>query len=412
MDRNVRSLGIGSVVRAGGMTLVAPYLVLYLRNVLDLGYAEIGLLVALTGAVPLAIVPFAGFVTDRIGRRRVFLVCLVAEALSVLLVGAAMRDRWLPGLLASVTLVYTVGTIAGPAISAYVADFTAGSDRTLAFTWTRVGWNIGFTLGVFSGGALIGLLGFPDVGFLAGGVLLASTAYLAVVLEPSPYDRARSAERTGGAGARPAGMSVRGSLGLLARDRVFLAVCASVALAWLTIGQWGAVFPLYANAVLGIPYAWIGVGLAVNGLLVVFAQGPITRLGIGHRHTTLFVLGTALYAAGFLLFGALSLVRSAILVGFLVSVVVLTTGENLVSIPSSTLPSNLAPPSEIGAYNGTFFAITGVGQLLAPTLGGVVLALTANPFETWAILVVPAVPAMALLAARVAPRVGAAANTA
>lgn len=412
MDENVRWLGIGGAVRATGLTLIAPYLVLYLRNVLHVGYAEIGVLVALTGVVPLAIFPFAGLVTDRIGRRRVFLASLVAEAVSVLLVAQEMQSRSLLGVLLFVAMVQTVGAIGGPAISAYVADFSEGSDRTLAFTYVRIGWNVGFTLGVLSGGSLIGLLGFPEVGFVSGGVLLLSTAFLALVLKPSPYDLARRADRqrpTGPVDVRP---SVRESVRVLTNDRVFLALCAAVALSELTIGQWGAVFPLYVNSVLGVPYAWIGAGLAVNGVLVVFTQTPITRAGIGHRHTSLFLLGAALYAGGFLLMGGFALLHAAILVGFFVAVVVLTTGENLTSVPFTTLPSNLAPASEIGSYNGAFFAIVGVGQLLAPTLGGVVLALSANPLETWSILVVPTVPALVWLGAYIAPRISPAANRA
>jgi MFS family permease len=404
MDRNVRWLGFGAAVRAGGMTLVAPYFFLYLRNVLGVGYAEIGLLVALTGVVPLLLVPFAGLVTDRIGRRRVFLFCLLAEALGVFLVAVGMEERWLLGLLVFVTLVQTVGTIAGPAISAYVADFAAGSERTLGFTWVRIGWNVGFTLGVLSGGVLIGAIGFPDVGFLAAGVLLLSTSFIALVLEPSPFDHARRAARRLPSSSRPPSASVLDSARVLARDRVFLALCAAVALAELTIGQWGVTFPLYVNSVLGVPYAWIGAGLAVNGILVVFTQAPITRLGIGHRHTSLFLLGTGLYAVGFLMIGGLAGLHFAVIAGFFAAVIVLTTGENLTSIPFTTLPSNLAPATEIGAYNGTFFAITGVGQLLAPALGGLVLALTASPWVTWAVLVIPSVPAMALLVGYVAPR--------
>ncbi len=411
MERNVRWLGVGAAVRAGGLTLVAPYLVLYLRNVLGVGYVEIGLLVALTGVLPLALVPFAGLVTDRIGRRRVFLVCMAAEALTILLVALAMHERSLVALVVFATLVQTAGTIAGPAISAYVADFVTGSERTLGYTYVRVGWNVGFTLGVLSGGALIGLLGFVDTGLAAGTVLLASTTFVAFVLESSPYDRAR---RPAGAGAapRPPGPSAAESLRVLARDRVFLVLCAAVALATLTDAQWGTTFPLYVNTVLGVPYAWLGAGLAINGLLVVVAQAPMTRAAAGHRHTSVFVLGTVLYVVGFLLFGVFGLVGVAVIAGFFGVVVVLTLGENLVSIPTTTLPSNLAPASEIGSYNGAFFAITGVGQLLAPAVGGIVLALALDPLVTWALLVVPALPAMVLLAHYVAPRLERGANRA
>ncbi len=413
MERNDRWLGVGAVVRSTGMSLVAPYFFLYLRNILAIGYLEIGVLVAVTGVVPLLVVPFAGLLTDRVGRRRVFLAALAVEAASLLGVSAAMHSRWLLGLLVLVTVVQTVGTIAGPAINAYVADFVRGSDRTQGYTWVRIGWNVGFTLGVLTGGSLIGLLGFVEVGFFAGVVLLGGTLLLALVLDPSPYDLGRGVRSAraadGGPGPAP---SVRGSLRVLARDRPFLVLCAAVALASLTQGQWSVVFPLFVNSVLGVPYALLGVGLSLNGLLVVFGQAPTTRALLGRRHTGLLVVGVGVYAGGFLLLGLAGYLAAAVLPIFFGAVVVLTVGENVASIPITTLPSNLAPETDVGAYNGAFFALAGVGQLLAPTLGGLVLALSTSPLVVWAALCAPTLPAVVLVLLYVAPRLDPQANRA
>jgi MFS family permease len=403
MDRNVRWLGLGAVVRATGQSLILPYFVLYLRNVLGLGYVEIGLLTTLVGVSPLLVVSFAGMLVDRAGRRPVLRVALFAEALSVLGAAASMQAHSLLGLIAFVIFVGVSGSIAGPAISAYVADFAEGSERTTAFTWVRIGWNVGFSIGVLTGGALIGLFGFAFVGYAAGSTLLASTGLLALVLDPSEYDRARAAgvPRTGGS----TGTGLRATLRLMARDRVFLALCASVAIAQLSIAQWSPILPLYANTVLGIPYAIIGAALALNGVLVVFAQAPTTRLAIGHRHTSVLALGVLLYVAGFLLLATVALIPALVLTVFFAAVVVLTMGENVLSIPGTTLPSNLAPASDIGAYNGAFFAITGVGQIVAPALGGAVLAATSSPAITWTVLMVPAIPALLLIGVYVRPRI-------
>lgn len=414
MDQNVRWLGFGAVVRATGVSLVLPFLVLYLRNVLDIGYVEIGVLVALTGVVPLLLVPFAGLLTDRVGRRRVFLSALVAEAGSILALAGVMQSRSLLGVLGFATAVQVVGTVAGPAISAYVADYAEGSERTLGYTWVRIGWNVGFTLGVFAGGALIGLVGFVEVALLAGGVLLGSTGFLAVFLDASPYDLARARRPFRGAVASDPvrSRSIRESLSILSRDRPFLGLCAAVAVAQLTVGQWGTIFPLYVNTVLGIPYAILGAGLALNGLVVVFGQAPMTRASLGHRHSSLLLLSLVTYSAGFLLLGVVGQFSLLVVPSFFLVVFVLTVGENLGAIPATTLPSNLAPATEVGAYNGVFFAIVGLGQVLAPALGGAVLALSASPLVVWAFLVAPAVPAGAMLALYVAPRLPAKPNRA
>jgi MFS family permease len=394
MERNLRWLAFGAVIRASGLSLVLPYVALYLRNDLSLGYAEIGVLVALLGIAPLAIYPFGGAIADRLGRRGLFVLSLVAEAGGILGTAAGMHARLLGVVLGSAAAVSLAGAVGGPALSAYVADVAVGSDRTQGFTWLRIGWNVGFTVGVFSGGVLIGFLGFSTVGFLAGGVLVVSTSLLALELAPSPYDRGLS----GPAAVSRAPRTVS-TWQVLRSDRVFLALCALFGVAYLSVNQWSTTFPLYANTVLGIPYSLVGVGLALNGVLVVVAQAPTTRASLGHRHTTLFGVGAVLYIAGYLFFGVVAIVPGLVLLGFLAAVVVLTMGENVMSIPSSTLPSNLAPEREVGAYNGAFFAITGIGQTLATTFGGFVLALRLSPPETWAILMVPAVPA--LLVARV-----------
>ena len=396
MDRNIRWLAFGAVVRATGLSLILPFVALYLRNVLGLGYIQIGVLVALLGVLPLAVYPFGGAIADRLGRRSLFLTSLVLEAVGVLGTGASMRVHLLAGVLGFGATVSLAGALGGPALSAYVADLATGSARTEGFTWFRIGWNVGFTAGVLSGGALIGFLGFSTVGFLAGAVLVGSTALLVWGLEPSPYDRDRALGVPRPTRALTGGPAGPGTWKVISSDRLFLAFCATFAVAYLSVGQWATTFPLYANTVLGIPYADIGIGLALNGVLVVVAQAPTTRAALGHRHTSLVLLGTLLYVGGFLLFGAVALVPALVLGGFLVSVVVLTMGENVLSIPYTTLPSNLAPPADVGAYNGAFFAITGVGMVLATTFGGFVLALGASAPVTWAILMVPALPALAV----------------
>jgi MFS family permease len=406
MDRNIRWLAFGGVVRASGLSLILPYVALYLRNVLSLGYAQIGVLVALLGILPLAVYPFGGALADRVGRRDLFLISLVLEAASVLGAGAAMRVGWLVGVLAGGAAVSFAGALGGPALSAYVADLAQGSERTEGFTWSRIGWNVGFTAGVLAGGVFIGFVGFSTVGLTAGAILIGSTALLAWTLEPSAYDRARKLGVPRPTATVPSSRTrAKSTWGQLFSDRLFLALCLVFALGYVAVNQWVTTFPLYANTVLGIPYAYVGIGLALNGVLVVVAQAPTTRAALGGRHTTLVHLGILLYVAGFLLFGVTAVLPVLVLGGFFASVFVLTMGENVLSIPGSTLPSNLAPAGEVGAYNGAFFAFSGIGQVLATTFGGFVLALGLAPPLTWAILMVPAVPALALGLGWVAPRI-------
>jgi len=227
------------------------------------------------------------------------------------------------------------------------------------------------------------------------------TMYL--LLDHSPRDQARAAvpaealRASPGSGPQPAKRSVGESIRVLARDRASLEVAVAFGLIAFLVGQWSIIYPLYVHNVLGISYGLLGVGLALNGLVVVFGQNATTKSVLGWRHTTIALVGVAFYAGSFLGLGAAGLVNLLPVAVFFVSVVVLTVGENLVSIPQMTMPSNLAPPEEIGSYNGAFGAFTAFGSILATLAGGVVLALTANPLLIWVLLVIPAVPAVLLL---------------
>lgn len=411
MDKNVRLLGFGAGVRLFGIALLYPFLSLYLRNVAGIGYAEIGVLILLVSILPLGLTPFGGLVADRLGRRRVFLLSLAWEAASVLLVALSMSASSIVGVLVGGGMAGLAGSMAQPAVSAYVADMAPNlSERTLAYTWVRVGFNGGFTVGVALGGVLIGFIGFPDTGFLATAILACSTLFLAFTLDPSPYDLVRSNGEAASTLHQPKPSSLADSIRVLGRDRTFLVLCLASLFSGMVYGHWSTTFPLFTNTILLVPYGVLGVALALNGAIVFFGQTPMTKLMAGKKHTYSAILAVLLMIVSFLFLGGLSLAAGGALVAVFGFVILLTVGENLGAIPSMTLPSNVAPATEVGSYNGVFSLFTGVGDSLAPLIGGVVLAWVADPMLVWAILAVPGIPAV-LLFRWAGKRVPAAANT-
>ena len=192
MDRNIRFLGIGAGVRALGVAMLTPFISIYLREVLGLGYLDIGLLLIVIGIVPLFVSPFGGLVTDRVGRRRLFLVMLAVEASCIGMVALSMSAGLVSGIIIAAAVANLAGgALAGPALSAYTADLTTLADRSRAFSWQRIGFNGGYVAGVIAGGYLTLALGYSTAGFVASAIMLASALLLASVLHPSPYDVAR-----------------------------------------------------------------------------------------------------------------------------------------------------------------------------------------------------------------------------
>jgi len=277
MNPNIRFLGVGAAIRALGVSLLGPFFTLYLRDVLAASYINIALANVAISIAPLFIFSLGGILTDRFGRRSLFLLAIAAESATIFAVSGLMVLQSFVGVVAGLGILGIVGSAGAAPFSAYVADFSTGSDRALAFTWVRVGHNAGFAAGVFAGGAVIGFFGFVVVAILAGVVIAAGLAFLAVVLEPSPFDQSLRDKRRGTTLNPPstARTSIRASLRVLGRDRRFLAFCLTSAIAGIAVEQWVFAFPLYAHQNLGISFPILGAGLALNGVIVVFGLSLI-----------------------------------------------------------------------------------------------------------------------------------------
>ncbi len=401
MNRNLRLLGIGVGIRLLGNAIYFPFLALFLANVLHLSYVAIGIVFVGVGVVQLPFNFVGGLLTDRWGRRRLILAGLIGETISTAALAYTFSIPSLLGAILAATIGGIVGTVTGPASSAYIADFAEGAERTRGFTFYRIGFNAGYSAGVVLGGLLISFVGFAWSVGVASAVIGSGTLLLLGTLDPSPGD-VKLAERGSAPppeGARPSAPRQRTpseSLRILAKDSVALELLLAVGLAGVVVGQWAITFPLYIHDVLGITYSILGIGLALNGLVVVFGQQATTERVIGRRHTTIAIFGLLLYAVAFLGLGVAGLYLFFPVAAFFVAVVVLTIGENLITIPQATLPSNLAPHEEVGSYNGAFAMVGAAGFLASVFFGGVVLSFTSNPLLVWLILIVPAVPAIAL----------------
>jgi MFS family permease len=413
VDRNLRLLGVGVAIRTFGNALYFPFLALFLHHDLDVGYLEIGVIIVGVGLVQLPFNVLGGLLTDRIGRRRLILFGLASEAVATAGLAYAFALQSLVGAIAAATVGGIITTAAGPAFSAYIADFAEGPERTRGFTWFRIGFNAGFAVGVTIGGVLLSFIGFSGSVAVAAAVVAGGTALLFLQLDPSPFDRAVAGRSTpvpdpGSATPVVARRGIRESLSLLLRDRLALQVLVAVVLASLVLGQWAVTFPLYVHDFLGISYFVLGLGLALNGLIVVFGQSAMTESVLGRRHTTIAIAGIGLYVIAFLALGVAGLGPFFPIPIFILAVVVMTLGENLVTIPQTTLPSNMAPPGEIGSYNGAFGLAGGLGFLASVFVGGWVLSTGGNSLLIWTLLVLPAVPSIMLFrlaARRLAPEV-------
>jgi MFS family permease len=400
VERDLRLLSIGFAIRTFGAALYNPFLALFLYSILHVGYLEIGIIFVAVGSVQLPFGLIGGLWCDRVGRRRLIVLGLATEAILTGLFAYGFAIRSLALVIGVAAIGGSLLAATGPAYAAYIADFAEGSERTRGFTWYRIAFNAGFAAGTAIGGTLVAFVGFAEAVAIAATIIAGAAGFVLLLLRPSPYDVKLAQGQGPAAGPapdRPSGPSLRQSLAKIRGDRVALLVAAGFALMYVTAGQWSVIFPLFVHNKLGISYSILGIGLALNGLVVVFGQSVTTESMIGRRHTTIAILGAVVTALAYVLLGASALWTFLPVEVFFLSVVILTVGENLGAIPTSTLPSNLAPEGEVGAYNGAFTMFLGAAGLAAIFLGGAVLSSVENPLLEWLILVAPVVPGAFLI---------------
>ncbi|MFD3501718.1 MDR family MFS transporter [Streptomyces sp. NPDC058678] len=332
---------------------VATFMALYLT--LDRGYSATyaGLVASLHGLGGVISSLVGGVMADRIGRRPTLLVAQTSTAASVALLGFVHHPLAIAGV---AFLVGMASNASRPAVQAMMADIVRPEDRVRAFSLNYWAINLGFAVSSMGAGFI------AEVSYRAGFLIEAGmTAVCAVVVflklpESRPTAQKSEAESTVDVG-----------LGTVLRDGRFMSV---VGLSFLValIFQQGAVGLPVAMGEAGFTPADYGLAIAVNGVLIVVLQIPVTRF-IEHRDAKrLLVVSSLLAGYGF----GLTAFAGSIGV-FALTVCVWTLGE-MINAPTQTgLVVRLSPVHGRGRYQGMYTLSWALAALIAPLMSGVVI---------------------------------------
>ncbi|MFH8678105.1 MDR family MFS transporter [Streptomyces lydicus] len=339
---------------------VATFLALYLTVERGHSASYAGLVGALYGLGGVISSVGAGVLTDRLGRRPTMLVAQLSTAASVALLGF-MTD---PVAIAVVAGVVGMATNASrPAVQAMMADIVAPEDRVRAFALNYWAINLGFAVSSTAAG-LIAQHGYLAL-FLGESTLVLACAL--VVFFKLPESRPAATPTAGddrdSGGSGPAAVSMR----TVVRDGRFMTVVGLNLLLALIFQQAYVSMPVSMGQD-GFSSADFGTVIAVNGVLVVLLQIPVTRF-IEHRSPAMLLIGSALLAGyGF---GLTALAGSVAM--YALAVVVWTLGEIINSPTQMGLVVRLSPLHGRGRYQGMYSLSWSVASLAAPLLGGTVI---------------------------------------
>ncbi|MEU1022186.1 MFS transporter [Streptomyces sp. NPDC005904] len=329
---------------------VATFMALYLT--LDRGYSAsyAGLVAALHGLGGVVSSLGAGVMTDRLGRRPTLLIAQASTALSVAVLGFMEHPVAIAGV---AFLVGMASNASRPAVQAMMADIVRPEDRVRAFSLNYWAINLGFA--VSSAGA-----GFiASYSYRAGFLIEAAMTMVCAVVVFLKLPESRPVRTALEKAAEP----VVG-LGTVLRDGRFMGVVGLSFLVALIFQQGSVGLPVAMGAA-GFTPADYGLAIAVNGVLIVALQIPVTRF-IEHRDPRrLLVISSVVAGYGF------GLTAFAGSVGVFALTVCVWTLAEIVNAPTQTgLVVALSPTHGRGRYQGMYTMSWAVAGLVAPLMSG------------------------------------------
>ena len=352
-----------------GWSSASPFLALYLHNGRALPMSLVGTIFLAGGLSTGATNLIGGMLSDRFGRRRLLLtvssVSIFTSVALALLIGTS-APVWL------IAFVFIAarsinGTI-NPTIGAMIADLAPKDRLAESYAVVRIGGNLGFAIGPAVAGYL--------VGFLSYGWLFSISAITSLVVAFLIYFFLRESFR--GSKER---VDFRSTLAV-SGDRPFLVFAIIGILLVLSVGHLGSTLSVFTVDRLGFSTAQYGLLLTANGLMVVLFQYPVTYLSRKITKSNGLVFGSLLYAIGYSTLGWITSFDWAML-----TIVLITAGEVILSPISSAVVAESAPADKRGRYMGFFALSQTVGFSLSPLFGGVLLDIfPTEPRLLWGII--------------------------
>lgn len=366
MGRGFALLLVGQFITAIGNQVQDITMMLWLKELTD-SAAVMGILAFLSNLPEILLAPMGGHLADRWGRVRTMVAADLAAAFGVagvLVIALVAPPAWalVAALFIGNAIVGTAAAGFGPALSSLIPDLAAPGRLSRA----NAGHQLALTAGRLAGQGVSGALyaGFGAVGALAiNAVSFVLSAVASSRITEAPLPKT-VAVRKGVFG------ETRATLHRVVADPALRGLLGAVTGFHLCLSVLPVALPFYADAVLGLPTAWLGGLYAAKtaGLTLGFALAGALggRLG-GARAVA--AAGLAVGAA----FGILAVTASPW--AALPALTGAGAGIGFAIVNLITAIQSHAPSSERGAVMGTVQAIAGTSLPIGMALAGVALDL-------------------------------------
>jgi MFS family permease len=348
-------LTIIGFINSVGFSLSLPYVALYLNQERGISMTLVGILIMSTGLISAGVQLASGALCDRLGRRPLLIFSMAAGTLMFGLMAVFIEITapvWAI-ILAYAGMRAAIMT-ANPAIQSMVVDQCPRERLAEANGLVRIGGNLGWAMGPAIGGFLLVTLHYSWL-FGAATLMRAAALVFALVVIKESFSGCHEH------------ITMR-SIFQAGHDRSFVTFTLLCLMLFLAMGQMSTTLSVYTVERVGFSSAMYGSLLTLNGLMVVILQYPVTRALQHVARKTALIIGSCLYAAGYL---SMSLAGPYPVA--LASMAIITLGEITIAPTTLSVVGEISPPTWRGRYMGFFGLSEVMGVSAGPLLGGILL---------------------------------------
>lgn len=367
-NRELWAVSVASGIRSVGFGATWPFMALFLKETLGIPVYIVGIVFTLGSIVSIIFSLVGGGLSDVIGRKRVLLTGSLLSG--ILFFTMAMLFRFnAPSFLIVTIFIFTSigGSLIFPSANALVADVTSESERINGYVVYRIMANLGWAIGPLSGSII-----FVHGIFWIFILVTASSVAQGLIVLFMVKDRWRERRIR-------EGLKERKRISFFVYDRLLFIFTAGTFFVTLVSSQFSVTLPVYAGLKVGLDTSLIGYIYAVNGVVVVVGQYPMTNLMKKYPEILSMTLGAVAYSIGYLLVGF-----SGTVWDLMADMVIITLGENLVSPVMNSIVSKIAPQEKLARYLGFLGMVNSSGRALGPSVGAFFLSVFAfDGLKVW-----------------------------
>ncbi|MBL8092105.1 MAG: MFS transporter [Anaerolineales bacterium] len=358
MNKRLLNVGLIVLIDMLGFALIVPLLTFF-ADTFGATAFQTGLLVSSYAAMQMIGAPILGRLSDKYGRRPVFLISIAGTLIGFLILGFANSLWWL--FASRILSGLTAGNIS--VAQAYIADVTDEKNRARGMGMFGAAFGIGFILGPALGGTL-SQFGFAVPAFVAAGLTFINLLTVYFWLPESLTEERRAELAT----QKKVDVSFNALLIALKRRLVGPLLWVRFGFA-IAFNAFQTVFPLYLLNKFGLDAQQTGYILAYIGIVLVIMQGgAIGPLSARYKESTLLIA-----FLGFSLIGMVGWAFSQTLNTLLIFMFPMAIGAGSFNALINSAISKAVNRDEIGGMLGFGSGLESATRIVMPALASYLL---------------------------------------